>query len=58
MWSSSRKLALWVLAAGVAAAMPARAADTPAGTPEGFLETVKRHTLLTSTVTPSGDQNP
>lgn len=24
----------------------------------GFLETIKRHTLLTSTVTPSGDQNP
>jgi hypothetical protein len=25
---------------------------------QGFLETVKRHTMLTSTVTPSGDQNP
>ena len=47
-------LALGAAIAGVAAhAGGARAQEA-----KGFLETVKRHTLLTSTVTPDGDQNP
>ena len=29
-----------------------------ADTPQGFLETVKKHTTLTSTVPENGDQNP
>jgi sugar lactone lactonase YvrE len=41
------------------ASMSGVAANTGhAAEPRGFLETVRRHTLLTSTVTPSGDQNP
>ena len=34
------------------------AAPALAQAPQGFLETIKRQTVLTSTITPSGDQNP
>ncbi len=48
-----------LLALGVGAAgLLAPAGSARAQEAKGFLESVKRHTLLTSTVTPSGDQNP
>ena len=44
---------------GVAATCsPASAAGTANGQPEGFLETIHRHTVVTSTIAPNGDQNP
>ena len=48
-----------LLALGVmAASLLAPAGGAWAEDAKGFLESVKRHSLLTSTVTPSGDQNP
>ena len=54
-----RRTGALLLALGVAAAgLLAPAGSARAQEAKGFLEGVKRHTLLTSTVTPSGDQNP
>ncbi len=36
----------------------ARAAGATNGQPEGLLETIHRHTVVTSTIAPNGDQNP
>jgi hypothetical protein len=36
----------------------ASAADAVNGRPEGLLETIHRHTVVTSTIAPNGDQNP
>lgn len=50
-----RRSTLLAAVIGLLAALP------PSGQAQeqrGFLETIKRHTLLTSTITPSGDQNP
>ena len=47
----NRLMTASVLVAGLAAPALAQA-------PQGLLETIKRQTVLTSTITPSGDQNP
>jgi hypothetical protein len=44
--------------AGMAAALAVLAAPARADQPRGFLETVKKHVTLTSTVPDNGDQNP
>ena len=46
-----RRTTLALVACGLVAASAAHAQ-------QGFLETIKRQTVLTSTITPSGDQNP
>ncbi len=43
---------------GCLAALSAPLASAAAVDPRGFLETVRRHTMLTSTVPANGDQNP
>ena len=52
-----RRLAV-LAALAAASGSPALAADTATGQPEGFLETIHRHTVVTSTIAPNGDQNP
>jgi hypothetical protein len=53
-----RTLSAWLIAAlAMAAPTPAISADA-AAEPKGLLETIKRHSLLTSTVPANGDQNP
>ena len=58
--TTSRVLSGLAGMAGLAAAFcsPALAAGAATGQPEGFLETIHRHTVVTSTIAPNGDQNP
>ena len=51
--------AVWgiTLAAGLLASGATMAADA-ATQPAGLLETIHRHTVVTSTIAPNGDQNP
>ena len=53
-----RTLSAWLIAA-LALAVPTLAISANAAAePKGLLETIKRHSLLTSTVPSNGDQNP
>jgi len=53
-----RALSTWLIAA-LALALPALTiSSNAAAEPKGLLETIKRHSLLTSTVPTNGDQNP
>src|ERR1700753_2505648 len=53
-----RTLSAWMIAA-LALAVPTLAiSGNAAAEPKGLLETIKRHSLLTSTVPDNGDQNP
>jgi hypothetical protein len=53
-----RTLSAWLIAALAMAAPTLAISSTAAAEPKGLLETIKRHSLLTSTVPTNGDQNP
>jgi hypothetical protein len=53
-----RTLSAWLIAALAMAAPTLAISSTVAAEPKGLLETIKRHSLLTSTVPTNGDQNP
>ena len=56
---TARLLRTAALAVALAPAfMSAAAAAADAGTTKGFLETIKRHNVVTSTIPANGDQNP
>jgi hypothetical protein len=53
-----RTLSAWLIAALALAAPTLVISSTASAEPKGLLETIKRHSLLTSTVPANGDQNP
>ena len=53
-----RTLSAWLIAALALAAPTLAISANAAAEPKGLLETIKRHSLLTSTVPANGDQNP
>jgi hypothetical protein len=53
-----RTLSAWLIAALAMAAPTLAISADAAAEPKGLLETIKRHSLLTSTVPANGDQNP
>ena len=53
-----RTLSAWLIAALALVAPTLVISSTAAAEPKGLLETIKRHSLLTSTVPTNGDQNP
>ena len=53
-----RTLSAWLIAALAVAAPTLAISANAAAEPKGLLETIKRHSLLTSTVPSNGDQNP
>jgi hypothetical protein len=53
-----RTLSAWLIAALTLAAPTLAISSNAAAEPKGLLETIKRHSLLTSTVPSNGDQNP
>jgi hypothetical protein len=53
-----RTLSAWLIAALALVAPTLVISSTAAAEPKGLLETIKRHSLLTSTVPANGDQNP
>jgi hypothetical protein len=53
-----RTLSAWLIAALALAAPSLAISADAAAEPKGLLETIKRHSLLTSTVPANGDQNP
>ena len=53
-----RTLSAWLVAALALAAPTLAISADAAAEPKGLLETIKRHSLLTSTVPSNGDQNP
>lgn len=53
-----RTLSAWLIAALTLAAPTLAISSNAAAEPKGLLETIKRHSLLTSTVPANGDQNP
>jgi hypothetical protein len=55
---SGRSLRGLAVAAGCALWAGGTALAAGTGQPEGFLETIHRHSVVTSTIAPNGDQNP
>src|SRR5579871_2994524 len=53
-----RTLSAWLIAMLAVAAPSLAISSNAAAEPKGLLETIKRHSLLTSTVPANGDQNP